>query len=42
VFIDSTLISDGLHNFQVLVRDQSPEAVLTLIGERNFTVNNPP
>lgn len=39
--LDTTLVSNGSHNLQVVVRDQSPAAVETLIGERLFTVENP-
>ena len=38
---DTNLVPNGTHNIQVVVRDQSPDAVLTVIGERAFTILNP-
>jgi hypothetical protein len=39
--LDTTTLVNGPHNLQVVVRDASPAAVETLIGERPIEVNNP-
>ena len=38
---DTNLVPNGTHNIQVVVRDQSVDAALTVIGERAFTILNP-
>jgi N-acetylmuramoyl-L-alanine amidase len=40
--LDTTQVSNGSHNLQVVVRDQSMAAVQTVIGERVFSVDNHP
>jgi hypothetical protein len=38
-FLDTRLLSDGIHNLQVLIIDDANQT--TLIGERAFRVINP-